>query len=160
MFDPEFWVGFSTTLFILIAFKYLKEPCKEFLDNRSKIISNKIDGAEALLKEAEQLYKLQEKLNRKSLKDIDDIKNGIDKEINSLYEQAQAELQDQINIKNSIVQNRINNNEKRLLREMRIEAADLAISNARTVLQQEKSSDLQIRLIKKSLDSIEQAIAS
>lgn len=157
MFDPEFWVGFSTSLFILIAFKYLKEPIKQYLDDRSQIISNKLKEAENLLKEAETLYKAQEKQSKNILKEIDNIQNSLEGEIEKLYIQAQQTLQEQLNLKTSIVENRINNNEKRLLREMRIEAANLAISNAKMILQQEKGSDLQNKLIQQSLELNEQA---
>jgi len=119
LFDESFWVSLSIIIFILIVFRYLKNPINHSLSRRAGDINAKIVEAEKLKKEALETLSEFKSLYKNAQEEIEIFAKHLDEEIEFLHKKAEQDLKEKLKVRANIINSRIKNLEEKTLAEMR-----------------------------------------
>ncbi len=151
-FDESFWVAFSIVAFAILVFKHIKNPIFMMLDSKSATIKGRIHEAELLKQEAEHTL---EEVNRLSKLAIDETKKMLadtEKEVEFLKQSAMKNLQEKIESKRKVFENKIKVAESLALEKLRKEAVNIAVTSAIKLLKENNEFDkVNLKLIDNSI---------
>ena len=90
--DPTIWVAISFFIFLLLIFKPIKSQISSGLDKKIDELKSQINEAENLKKEAEDLFKLQQKRLTENEEKIKKLKTETDSEVKRINKSVDDEF--------------------------------------------------------------------
>ncbi len=132
--DPEFWVLLAVVVFAIVVWKPARRAVVGTLDERAMRIRGELEEARKLRDEAEQLladYRLKE---REAAADAQAIIAHARDEAERIAAQSARDLQQSLERRQRLAEERIAQAEAKALDEIRTAAVDVAIAAAREVI--------------------------
>jgi len=132
--DPEFWVLLAVVVFAIVVWKPARRAVVGTLDERAMRIRGELEEARKLRDEAEQLladYRLKE---REAAADAQAIIAHARDEAERIAAQSARDLQQSLERRQRLAEERIAQAEAKALDEIRAAAVDVAIAAAREVI--------------------------
>jgi len=128
--DPTFWVAIAFAIFVVLAFKPLKNAMMGGLDKKIASIKAEVDEAARLREEAQSLLAEYERKQAKGAKHAEEIVAAARKEAEESKTRAEAELQEALVRQEKASLLKIEQAEEKAIQEVRSMAVELAISAA------------------------------
>ena len=153
--QPDFWVGVSFVLF-LVLLVYLKVPgmVAKALDERAEGIQNELDEAKKLREEAQAVLADYERKKIEAQADAEKIIAQAKREAEIYGEEARRKMQEQIERRSRLAEQKIVQAEVAAVKDVRAAAADLAIEAASRVLGSEVKGAKAASLIDESIAAV------
>ena len=153
--QPDFWVGVSFVLF-LVLLVYLKVPgmVAKTLDERADAIQHELDEAKRLREEAQAVLADYERKKIEAQADAEKIIAQARREAEIYGEEARRKMQEQIERRSRLAEQKIVQAEAAAIKDVRAAAADLAIEAASRVLAAEVKGATASGLIDESIAAV------
>jgi len=132
--DPEFWVLIAAIIFVALAWKPAGRALGGMLDARANRIAAELEEAHRLRAEAEALLAEYQQKQREAQGDAQAIVAHAKEEAELLAAQAQRDLQQTLERRTRLAEERIEQAEAKAVDEIRATAVDVAIAAAREVI--------------------------
>ncbi|MBV9862533.1 MAG: F0F1 ATP synthase subunit B [Alphaproteobacteria bacterium] len=132
--DPEFWVLIAALIFIGVAWRPGRKALLGSLDARAARIRDELDEARRLREDAERLLGDYQRREREAAAEAAAIVAHARAEAERVVERSARELEQALQRRQLLAQERIAQAEARALSEIRSLAADVAIAAARQVI--------------------------
>lgn len=158
--DPTFWTGVAFVAFIA-ALLYIKLPATigKLLDKRADAIRTELEEARNLREQAQSVLADYERKQRQAEKEAENIITQAKAEAERLAEETRQKLEQSLERRMKLAEEKIAQAEVQALKEVRIQAAEIAIAAAGNLIESEFSStdasslvDASIKDLKKSLN--------
>jgi len=155
MYTAEFWVLVSFAIFVGILL-YMKVPSKasSALDERAARIAKELAEAQRLREEAQALLAEYEKKRKEAGKLADDIVAQARREAESEAVEARRRLEETIERRTRIAEQKIAQAEAQAMKDVRAAAADLAIAAATGIVSERAKGEEGRALIDQSIAAI------
>jgi len=153
--QPDFWVGVSFVLF-LVLLVYLKVPgmVAKGLDERADAIQHELDEAKRLREEAQAVLADYERKKIEAEADAEKIVAQAKREAEIYGEEARLKMQEQIERRSRLAEQKIAMAEVAAVKDVRAAAADLAVEAATRVLGAEVKGATASGLIDESIAAV------
>ena len=153
--QPDFWVGVSFVLF-LVLLVYLKVPgmVAKGLDERADAIQHELDEAKRLREEAQAVLADYERKKIEAEADAEKIIAQAKREAEIYGEEARRKMQEQIERRSRLAEQKIAMAEVAAVKDVRAAAADLAVEAATRVLGAEVKGATASGLIDESIAAV------
>jgi F-type H+-transporting ATPase subunit b len=153
--QPDFWVGVSFILFIVLLV-YLKVPgmVAKSLDERAGSIQNELDEAKRLREEAQAVLADYERKKIEAEADAQHIIAQAKREAEIYGEEARVKMQEQIERRGRLAEQKIVLAEAAAIKDVRAAAANLAVEAASRVLGAEVTGTTASGLIDESIAAV------
>ncbi len=153
--QPDFWVGVSFVLF-LVLLVYLKVPgmVAKGLDERADAIQRELDEAKRLREEAQAVLADYERKKIEAEADAEKIIAQAKREAEIYGEEARRKMQEQIERRSRLAEQKITMAEVAAVKDVRAAAADLAVAAATRVLGAEVKGATASGLIDQSIAAV------
>lgn len=153
--QPDFWVGVSFVLF-LVLLVYLKVPgmVAKALDERADAIQHELDEAKRLREEAQAVLADYERKKIEAEADAEKIIAQAKREAEIYGEEARNKMQEQIERRGRLAEQKIALAEVAAVKDVRAAAADLAVEAASRVLVAEVKGTTASNLIDESIAAV------
>lgn len=153
--QPDFWVGVSFVLF-LVLLVYLKVPgmVAKGLDERADAIQHELDEAKRLREEAQAVLADYERKKIEAEADAEKIIAQAKREAEIYGEEARRKMQEQIERRSRLAEQKIAMAEVAAVKDVRSAAADLAVKAATRVLGAEVKGATASGLIDESIAAV------
>lgn len=153
--QPDFWVGVSFVLF-LVLLVYLKVPgmVAKALDERADAIQHELDEAKRLREEAQAVLADYERKKIEAEADAEKIIAQAKREAEIYGEEARNKMQEQIERRGRLAEQKIALAEVAAVKDVRAAAADLAVEAASRVLVAEVKGATASNLIDESIAAV------
>lgn len=145
--DPEFWVLVAVVVFIVIVWKPGRRSLLGGLDARAVRIRDELDAARNLREEAERALTAYQQKEREAAAEAEAIIAHARAEAERLAAQSARDLEDMLERRRRLAEERIAQEQAKALAEVRAIAVDVAISAARRVIAAELSEERGAALI-------------
>ena len=132
--DPEVWVLLAVAIFAAIVWKPARRYVIDTLDGRATRIRGELEEARKLRDEAEQLLSEYQKKEREAAAEAEAIIAYAREEAERIAAQAARDLQQSLERRQRLAEERIAQAESKALDEIRAVAVDVAINAAREVI--------------------------
>ena len=132
--DPEFWVLIAAIIFVALVWKPAGRALGGMLDARANRIAAELEEAHRLRAEAEALLAEYQQKQREAQGDAQAIVAHAKEEAEHLAAQAQRDLQQTLERRTRLAEERIEQAEAKAVNEIRATAVDVAIAAAREVI--------------------------
>lgn len=132
--DPEFWVLVAVLVFAAIVWKPVRRSIVGMLDERAMRIQGELDEARKLREEAEMLLADYQKKQREAAAEAQAIVGHAREEAERIAAQAARDLQQSLERRQRLAEERIAQAESNAMDEIRAAAVDVAIDAARRVI--------------------------
>ena len=132
--DPEFWVLLAVVLFAIVVWKPARRAVVGTLDERAMRIRGELEEARRLRDEAEQLLADYRQKEREAAADAQAIIAHARDEAERIAAQSARDLQQSLERRQRLAEERIAQAEAKALDEIRAAAVDVAIAAAREVI--------------------------
>ena len=132
--DPEFWVLLAVVLFAIVVWKPARRAVVGTLDERAMRIQGELEEARRLRDEAEQLLADYRQKEREAAADAQAIIAHARDEAERIAAQSARDLQQSLERRQRLAEERIAQAEAKALDEIRAAAVDVAIAAAREVI--------------------------
>jgi F-type H+-transporting ATPase subunit b len=132
--DPEFWVLLAVVVFAIMVWKPARRAVVGSLDERATRIRGELEEARKLRDEAEQLLADYRQKEREAAADAQAIIAHARDEAERIAAQAARDLQQSLERRQRLAEERIAQAEAKALDEIRAAAVDVAIAAAREVI--------------------------
>jgi F-type H+-transporting ATPase subunit b len=132
--DPEFWVLLAMVIFIVVVWKPARRAIIGTLDERAMRIRGELEEARKLRDEAEQLLADYRQKGREAEADAQAIIAHARDEAERIAVQSARDLQQSLERRQRLAEERIAQAEAKALDEIRAAAVDVAIAAAREVI--------------------------
>src|ERR1051326_5088231 len=129
--DPEFWVLLAVVVFVAIVWKPVRRFVVGTLDQRAMRIQGELEEARKLREEAEQLLADYQKKQREAATEAQAIVGHAREEAERIAAQAARDLQQSLERRQRLAEERIAQAESKALDEIRAAAGDVALEAAR-----------------------------
>jgi F-type H+-transporting ATPase subunit b len=141
--STTFWYALSFTVFVVLAYRLGARAVVQQLDKQIQEIKKKIDTAESLRVEAQEMLAQYQRKQRDALKDAEQIIEDAKVSATKIRAQAEADLEASMARREQQVSERINRMQQSAVDEIQDHAADLAVRAARRMIREklEKTSD-------------------
>ena len=158
--DPVFWTAVAFAGFVLILL-YAKLPSvvARLLDDRADAIRTELEEARNLREQAQSVLAEYERKQRQAEKEAEAIVTQAKAEAERLAEETRKKLEVSLERRMKLAEDKITQAEVQALKEVRIQAAEIAISAAETLIANELSAkeassliDANIKDLKKTLN--------
>jgi F-type H+-transporting ATPase subunit b len=158
--DPSFWTAIAFLGFVLVLL-YVKIPAliTKLLDDRADAIRTELEEARSLREQAQSVLADYERRQRQAEKEAEDIIVQAKTEAERLAEETQVKLEASLERRTKLAEDKIAQAEVQALKEVRIQAAEIAIAAAGTLIANEFPAkeasalvDASIKDLKKSLN--------
>jgi F-type H+-transporting ATPase subunit b len=144
--DPETWIAITWLIVVGLLFRPVARGITGALDKRRDRISQRIEDAERLRAEAQEMLAAYQKKQREALKEAQAIIAQAKAEAERLAAEASKELDETLKRRERQALDRISQAEADALREVRNTAIDIAVAAARRLLAEnlpaEKAAEL------------------
>lgn len=132
--DPEFWVLVSAVIFVIVIWKPAGRSLSGTLDARAARIAAELDEARRLREEAERLLADYQAKQRDAVREAEAIVAHARDEAERLAAQSARELEQSLERRRRLAEERIAQAEAKAVQEIRGAAVDVAIAAARNVI--------------------------
>ncbi len=132
--DPEFWVLLAVVVFAIVVWKPARRAVIGTLDERAMRIRGELEEARKLRDEAEQLLADYRQKGREAEADAQAIIAQARDEAERIAAQSARDLQQSLERRQRLAEERIAQAEAKALDEIRAAAVDVAIAAAREVI--------------------------
>lgn len=132
--DPEFWVLLAVVVFAIVVWKPARRAVVGTLDERATRIRGELEEARKLRDEAEQLLADYRQKEREAAADAQAIIAHARDEAARIATQSARDLQQSLERRQRLAEERIAQAEAKALDEIRAAAVDVAIAAAREVI--------------------------
>lgn len=145
--NPETWIALTWLIVVGLLSRPVFRALTSGLDKRRDSIRTRIEDAERLRAEAQEMLIVYQKKQREALKDAEDIVNTAKLEAQRLAAEAAQELDTLLKRREQQALDRIAQAEADALREVRNTAVDIAINATRKLLVESLSADQAAALV-------------
>ena len=128
--DVTFWVLISTICCVALIVKYTRQTILDSLDDRSDKIRQRLEDAERLRSEAQELLAQYQRKHRDAMKEADSIIAEAQQRVDQERRKAKQQLLESIKIHEEQAKQRIARVEEETLAEIKGKIADLAVQKA------------------------------
>ena len=132
--DPEFWVLLAVVIFAIVVWKPMRRAVLGTLDERAMRIQGELEEARKLRDEAERLLADYRQKEREAEADARAIIAHARDEAERIAAQSARDLQQSLERRQRLAEERIAQAEAKALDEIRAAAVDVAIAAARDVI--------------------------
>ena len=149
--DPTFWVAIAFVVFVIAVFRPIGKAITQALDKRADTIRQEIDEAQALREEAQKKLAEYKRLQRDAVSEAADIIEKAKHEATVLREQAEKDLATQLERREQLAMEKIQQAEAAALKEIRNTAVDIAVAATHRLLTEQMDADKANGLIDDSI---------
>ncbi len=157
--DPETWVAIAFILFVGVVL-YYKLPGKiaDALDLRSAAIARELEEARKLRTEAEFLLEDYKRRAESAQTEAEEIIAQAEREASAYAKEARTAFDELIARRLSVAEQKIKLEEEKARKQIRAQAAELAISAAEQLIEQKVTGNIAENTITASLDRIKKRL--
>lgn len=157
--NPETWVAASFILFVALMV-YLKVPGRiaNALDSRAAAIARELDEAKKLREEAEAVLAEYRRKAGNAQAEADAIIAQAEREAEAYGREARAAFDEMLNRRINQAELKIKQEEEKARKDIRAQAAELAIAAAEQLLEQKVSGKIAEDMITTSIDRIKKRL--
>ncbi len=152
--NTTFWYFLSFTVFVIVAYKLGAQSVAAQLDKQIQEIKKKIETAESLRVEAQEMLAQYQRKQRDALKEADQIIEHAKENATKIRIKAEAELEASMAHREKLVSERIERMQQNAIYEVQNHTAELAIRAARRLIQEKLEKDPQSGLVEESVRNI------
>jgi F-type H+-transporting ATPase subunit b len=157
--DPETWVAIAFVLFVFVIVYYkLPHRLVKALDQRSDAIARELEEARKLRAEAESLLSDYRQRAGKAEVEAQEIIAQAEREAAAYAKEARAAFDEMIGRRLTVAEQKIKLEEEKARKQIRAQAAELAISAAEQLIEHKVSGKLAEDTITASLDRIKKRL--
>lgn len=131
---PEFWVAVAFFLVFGLAFRPVGRAMTAALDARSQKIRARIEEAQRLREDAQEMLVTYQRKQRDAMREAEDILAHAKAEAQRMAEQAARDLEETLKRRERMALDRIAQAEGQALQEVRNLAVDIAIAATRAII--------------------------
>jgi F-type H+-transporting ATPase subunit b len=132
--DAEFWVLLAVVVFFVVVWKPVRRAIVGALDARALRIRDELDAAAKLREEAQQALAAYQRRQQEATAEAEQIVSHAKQEAERIAAQSLRDLEEAVQRRQLLAQERIAQEEAKALAEIRAIAIDVAISAARQVI--------------------------
>ncbi len=132
--DPEFYVLLAVAIFLVLVWKPMKRAVVGALDLRSERLRQELDAARNLRDEAQQALAAYLRQQQEGAAETQGIISHAKEEAERIAAQSLRDLENALNRRQQLAQERIAQEEAKAIAEIRMIAVDVAISASRQVI--------------------------
>lgn len=158
MSDPKFWVAVSFFIFVALAYKKIVAFTTRSLDDRSARIRHELDEARRLREEAEAVLAQYKQKQAEYLKEAERMLADARRDADTLRAYAEKELAAQLEGRTKQAMERIAQEERQAVAEVRNHVVDIALATARSMIADHVSKLSQDELVQLAVSDIERKI--
>lgn len=153
--SAEFWVAVSFVGFVALVI-YMKVPgmVTKALDDRAAAISKELEEAQKLREEAQAILADYQRRQRDAEKEAEGIVTQAMHEAERFAEEARAKLQESLERRSKIAEEKIQQAEAQALKDVRNAATDLAIAAAEKLIAEEIKGKKATDLVTQSIEDV------
>ncbi len=157
--DPETWVAIAFILFVGVVL-YYKLPGKvaNALDQRSTAIARELEEARKLRAEAEALLADYKQRTENAHVEAEEILAQANREATAYAKEAREAFDEMIARRLNVAEQKIKLEEEKARKQIRAQAAELAVSTAEQLIEQKMSGTVAENTITASLDRIKKRL--
>jgi F-type H+-transporting ATPase subunit b len=133
--DTHFWVLVASIIFAGIAFRLGRGPALKMLDDRTERIRTKLEEAERLKEEAQELLADYQKKHRDAIQSAQKILDAAKETAARLQREAQGQIEETMERRESQLLDRIARAEAAAVTNIRHQAADIAAATAAKIIE-------------------------
>lgn len=156
--DHEFWVLVSALIFVIAVWKPAKRALVTSLDERAVRIASELDEARRLREEAERLLAEYQQKQRAAIDEAQAIVAHARQEAEAIAAQSARDLQQMLERRQRLAEERIAQAEAKAAAEIRAEAVDVAIAAARRVIRSDLDEGRGAALINSAIAALPQGL--
>lgn len=157
--DPETWVAIAFVLFVFVVLYYkLPHRIVQALDQRSAAIARELEEAQKLRAEAEALLADYKQRAENAQTEAGAIVAQAEREAEAYAKEARASFDEMIARRLNVAEQKIKLEEEKARKQIRAQAAELAISAAEQLIEQKMTGKLAEEAISTSLDRIKKRL--
>jgi F-type H+-transporting ATPase subunit b len=132
--DPEFWVLLAVAVFFVVVWKPGKRAIFGALDTRAQRIREELDAAANLRQEAQAALATYQRQQQAATVEAEQIISHAKAEAERIAAQSLRDLEEALQRRQVLAQERIAQEEAKALAEIRVTAVDVAIAAARQTI--------------------------
>ncbi len=153
--DPSFWTAIAFVGFVLVLL-YFKLPgiVTKSLDDRAEAIRLELDEARNLREQAQSVLADYERKQRQAEKEAEGIITQAKAEAQRLAEETRNNLEVSLERRMKIAEGKIAQAEVQALKEVRIQAAEIAIAAAETIISNEFTAKQASELVDQNIKDL------
>ncbi len=157
--DPETWVALAFILFVGVVL-YYKLPTRvvKALDQRSNAIALELEEARKLRGEAESLLADYKQRAENAQTEAEEIISQAEREAAAYAKEARAAFDEMIARRLSVAEQKIKLEEEKARKQIRAQAAELAVAAAEQLMEQKVTGKVAENTITASLDRIKKRL--
>lgn len=148
---PETWVAVGFLLFLGIALYFGLKPIIQGLDNRADRIRKEIQEAEQLREEAQRHLADCKRRQREAQRESEEIIEHAKTEAKRMREQAEADLKAQLERRERLTMDKIQQAEQQAVQEVRNRAVDIAMTAAEKLMRENMSDKRATELLDETI---------
>jgi F-type H+-transporting ATPase subunit b len=156
--DAEFWVLVAFVIFVALVWKPIGRAIGGMLDSRANRIAAELEEARRLRDEAEKLLAEYQQKQHEAQGDAQAIVAHAKEEAELLAAQAERDLQQSLERRTRLAEERIAQAEAKAVDEIRAAAVDVAIAAARDVLADGMDEQRRAALIDTAITALPQGL--
>jgi F-type H+-transporting ATPase subunit b len=159
--DAKFWVGVSLIFFLSLLI-YLRVPkmVLNSLDERSREIAEELEKARQLRDDAQAMLAEYQRKQQDAEREAEDIIERANAEAERLAKETETAIQQQLERRTKLAEQKIAQAEARALGEVRAVAADVAVGAAQRILTDRIDENSDANLIQASIGDVERMLKS
>jgi len=124
--DEKFWIAASLLFLVILLYKKLSSVISKALDGKTVEIRSRLDKAEEIIKEAEDIKEDILRKHNEAKKRAEEMIENAKIEAKHIREESKKNLDDKIAQKLKLCDDKIANSEKQIINQMRFKAIELA----------------------------------
>ena len=132
--DPEFYVLLAVVIFLVVVWKPIRRTVVGALDSRAQRIRQELEAARNLRDEAQQALAAYQRQQQEGAAEAQAIITHAKAEAERIAAQSLRDLENTLNRRQQLAQERIAQEEAKAVAEIRAIAVDVAISASRQVI--------------------------
>jgi len=151
MFNEAFWVGLSFVIFMALFVKFFGRMILRMLDKRAANIQDNLDEALRLKEEAQALLSSFQRQQKEIEKEAQEIVVHAEEEASHIINQAEKNLDENLNKRIEIAMSKISGYEASILQEIRSNAVDSVINTVHTLITKHMSPEMADMLVEQAM---------
>ena len=152
--DPTFWVAVAFVITVAAIFKPLSRAVLKGLDDRSDRIRQQLDEDQKLREEAQKSLAEYKRMQRDAVKEAEQIITNAKSEAENLRSEAERKLAAQLERREKLAMEKIEQAEANALKEVRDRAVDLAVAATGRLLESHVDAAKSDALVDQSIDEL------
>lgn len=156
--NTTFWYFLSFVVFVIMAYRFGAAAVTSQLDNQIQEVKKKIETAESLRVEAQELLAQYQRKQRDALKEADQIIDKAKESAEKIRAKSEADLEASIAKREEMVEKRITRMQEEAVHKIKTHAADLAMRAAQVMIEENIESGKDGGLMEESIKNISSQI--